>query len=248
MIQSLSRGIEILNFLKKRDAASITEISLELGISKSTASRLVGTLREYDLVQVSPVSKKYCLGYRILNLSEGVMRRINVITVARPHLVSLMKELNESVHLSSFNNGMVYVIDQILGYKQYTLSATVGMIEPIHCSSVGKSILAYRSASFIRKLLDRNGLVSYTRNTITDPEALLKHLEMVRKQGYAVDNEEITMGVKCVATPIFLPANRIRHSIGVSGLTADMTEHNMKSIVSKLQSACSAISAELMNC
>lgn len=144
MIQSLDRAMTILSILEQKNTASVTEIAEELGVNKSTVSRLMETLKKHDMVQADPATKKYGLGFKILYLGEGVKRNINIITIARPFLTKLYDELDESVHLCAFNNDAAYVVDQVQSNKVYNLSATVGMAEPLHSSSVGKCILAFR--------------------------------------------------------------------------------------------------------
>ena len=99
MIQSLDRAMTILSILEQKNTASVTEIAEELGVNKSTVSRLMETLKKHDMVQADPATKKYGLGFKILYLGEGVKRNINIITIARPFLTKLYDELDESVHL-----------------------------------------------------------------------------------------------------------------------------------------------------
>ena len=191
MIQSLDRAMTILSILEQKNTASVTEIAEELGVNKSTVSRLMETLKKHDMVQADPATKKYGLGFKILYLGEGVKRNINIITIARPFLTKLYDELDESVHLCAFNNDAAYVVDQVQSNKVYNLSATVGMAEPLHSSSVGKCILAFRAPFAAVRLLKDYPLTAYTPKTITDMDILMEQLAIIRSQGYAVDDEEI---------------------------------------------------------
>lgn len=172
MIQSLDRAMTILSILEQKNTASVTEIAEELGVNKSTVSRLMETLKKHDMVQADPATKKYGLGFKILYLGEGVKRNINIITIARPFLTKLYDELDESVHLCAFNNDAAYVVDQVQSNKVYNLSATVGMAEPLHSSSVGKCILAFRPPFAAVRLLKDYPLTAYTPKTITDVDIL----------------------------------------------------------------------------
>jgi len=245
MIQSLARGLDILNILQQKETASVTEIAADLGVNKSSASRLMETLRQYDMVQVDRVTKRYRLGLRMLTLSEGVKQNIEVISVARPHLSELLEAFQESVHLCSLSNGQVYVVDQIRSNKLYALSATVGQAEPIHCSSVGKCILAYRRPDSLKKMLDGYDFVKYTEKTIVDYDILMKELAQIRMQGYAVDNEEMTIGVRCLAAPIHNYHGSVTNSIGISSLAARITEPHLERIAKKLITVAHNISTEL---
>ena len=121
MIQSLDRGIQILLILAQKNSMGITELAQELGVDKSTVSRLIETLRNRDMVRIDPDTKKYRLGFRILHLGEALKDNLNVIAIARPMLLSLSAQINESVHFCAYNNNCVYVMDQVRSSKNYAL-------------------------------------------------------------------------------------------------------------------------------
>ena len=245
MVQSLDRGMQILSILEQKGSAGVTEIAAELGVNKSTASRLLDTLKKHDMVQVDPATKKYRLGFRILYLGEGIKRNINVIATARPFLSQLCDELNESVHLCAFNNGTVYVVDQVRSKSVYNLSANVGMAEPLHSSSVGKCILAFKPPAMVEQLLKDYQFTAYTPRTITNLNDLMKHLAVIREQGYAIDNEELTPGVRCIAAPIYNYRGNVTYSLGVSGPTSHIKPSTLDRYVSALLSASNQISVSL---
>ena len=153
MIQSLDRAIRILSLIAERNSMGVTELAQKLEVDKSTISRLLETLKYHDLVQIDATTGKYRLGFRILHLGESLKSNLNVIAIARPTIAALSEKLKESVHLCAFNNNCVYVVDQVRSDRVYSLSATIGMIEPFHCSSVGKCILAFKRPETVRALL-----------------------------------------------------------------------------------------------
>lgn len=234
MIQSLDRGIRVLLLLAERSSMGVTELAEALGVDKSTASRLVETLRAHDMVRLDPETRKVRLGFRILHLGEALKDNLNVIAIARPMLMELSTRINESVHFCAYNNNSVYVMDQVRSSKNYALSATVGMIEPIHCSSVGKCILAFRRPDTIRALLEDYSFTRYTEHTITTPEALLENLERIRTLGYAVDDEEMAPGVRCLAVPVYDYRNSVRYSIGVSGPKENINAATIETYVKRM--------------
>jgi len=140
---------------------------------------------------------------------------------------------------------MVYVIDQVVSDQIYSLSASVGMIEPMHASSVGKCILAYRPLEIINDILNDYEFTPYTNNTITDNCSLMAELAKIREQGYAIDNEEIADGVRCVAAPIFDYRKRVKYSIGISGPVSLMTGENIRMYQKKLVQAATKIGREV---
>ena len=245
MIQSLDRGIQILMILAEKSSAGVTELAEALGVDKSTASRLVETLRGRDMVRVDPETKKYRLGFRILHLSESLKDNLNVIAIARPMLLSLSAQINESVHFCAYNNSSVYVMDQVRSSKNYALSAHVGMVEPLHCSSVGKCILAYRRPDTIRALLEDYTFTKYTERTITAQEALLENLAQIRSLGYALDDEEMAPGVCCIAVPVYDYRNSVRFSIGVSGPKASLNPATIEAYVKRMAETAKKLSAAI---
>lgn len=245
MVQSLSRGLRILELLSDNNEMSITELAAVLNVDKSTVSRLVETLRYHDFVQIRKSTKKYRLGFRILALSKTLEKNLNIIDIASPIMKRVSDELEQNIHLCAFNNMTAYVIDQVVRDNAYSISATIGMVEPVHASSVGKCILAYRHEGMRANMLKNYDYVKYTENTIDNQDDLLIELAKIKKQGYARDDEEVSTGIRCVAVPIFNFGNVVRYSIGISGTTTLMTEENMQLYIEKLSRAAKKISREL---
>ncbi|MGJ4850461.1 IclR family transcriptional regulator [Bacillota bacterium Meth-B3] len=243
MIQSLDRAIRILSHIAERNSLGVTELSQMLSVNKSTVSRLLDTLRAHDMVQIDKGTGKYRLGFRILHLGESLKNSLNVIAIARPIILDLSCRLGESVHLCAFNNNCVYVVDQVRSSRAYSLSATVGMIEPFHCSSVGKCILAYRRPETLRALLAGYEFTRYTEHTITDEDTLMSHLEQIRRQGYAIDDEEMSIGVRCVAVPVFNYRNSVYYSIGISGPKHTVRASDLEKSIRLMMDAAKEVSA-----
>jgi DNA-binding IclR family transcriptional regulator len=246
MIQSLDRGIAILFLLKQKGSATATELAEALNIHKSSASRLIDTLRQYDLIQQDPDSKKFRLGYRLLFLGENIQRNTHaVIETSRPFLFKLSSVLKESVHLGNFYNKKVYVVDQIRSNKEYQMPAALGMIEPAHASSLGKSIFAYRAPEFITKYMNDYGMRAFTEHTITDIDSLLAHLSKIRRQGYALDDQELKIGVRCIAAPIFNRHGEVNFSVGISGPAVDFNADRIAQFSRLIKKTCMEISQAL---
>lgn len=245
MVRSLDRGIRILEILSENAEMGITEMAEVLEVDKSTVSRLMETLRGHDMVQLNKRTKKYRLGLRLLNLGTAAERNLNIIEIARPVIRGVSDKLEQSVHLCAYNNMMAYVIDQTVYRAAFSVSATTGMIEPVHASSVGKCILAYRPEDMLEQILEGYAYVKYTDKTILDKEHLLEELRKIKEQGYAIDDEEVSVGVRCVAVPIFSYRNKVRYSIGISGPVGAMTDENVRLYVSQLRNAARKISKEL---
>ncbi|MGL6197492.1 MAG: IclR family transcriptional regulator [Lachnospiraceae bacterium] len=245
VLQSLDRGLEALKILAEHDSVSVTELAKKLDVNKSTASRIMETLCQQDMIHMDKKTRKYKLGFRVLHLAERFRSSLQIIDTARPILLEVSRELGQSVHLCAYSRGMVYVIDQIVSDLPYSMSAMVGLIEPIHSSSVGKCIFAHRSQKRIEEILEDYEFTRYTIHTITDKEKLLNEFEKIRNQGYAVDNEEMFIGVRCIAVPVFRYLNSVRYGIGISGPIDLMSPKKLEIYRKRLVAAAKKIMQEV---
>ncbi len=245
VLQSLDRGMLALKLLAEKGALSVTELAKEMGVDKSTVSRVLETLRKHDMVQLEKNSRKYHLGFRLMYLGERMASSIEIIDIARPVLMEVSRYLGQSVHLCAYNKASVYVIDQIVSSLPYTMSARIGMIEPLHSSSVGKCILAYRTEQRREEILEDYEMTPYTERTITDKDALREELERIRQRGYSLDDEEMFLNVRCIAVPIFDYHGSVRYSIGISGPLGLMSGENLELYKKQLIQAAKKIGAKL---
>lgn len=245
VLQSLDRGMLALKLIAEKGALSVTELAKEMGVDKSTVSRVLETLRKHDMVQLEKNSRKYHLGFRLMYLGERMASSIEIIDIARPVLMEVSRYLGQSVHLCAYNKASVYVIDQIVSSLPYTMSARIGMIEPLHSSSVGKCILAYRTEQRREEILEDYEMTPYTERTITDKDALREELERIRQRGYSLDDEEMFLNVRCIAVPIFDYHGSVRYSIGISGPLGIMSGENLELYKKQLVQAAKKIGAKL---
>lgn len=218
MIQAVDRAIQILEILEKEKKCGVTEIGQRLLINKSTASRLLSTLEHRGLVIKDEDSGKYSLGLGLLRLSQGMLEDYNITKVTEPYLNKLVDQTGESAHLCVLSQGTKAIfIQQVKSPGRINVSATIGSEESIHCSAVGKSMAAYMPLDQLKEVIEKVQFQVHTPRTITSPTILMEQFERVRRLGYAIDDEEVYTGVRCVAAPIWNYKGEIEASIGVSG-------------------------------
>ena len=211
-IQSLARGLKILDILgQAQEGVSITELAEHLGVDKGSASRLVATLVNYGYAEKDEQTRRFHLGPQVVPLSRSVLARLSMREVAKPFLRVLMERTGECVHLAVPAQGRVLYIDQVESPATLRVNAQVGTMNPLHCTALGKALLAFGDLEL------PTTLESFTPHTLTDPTRLRKTLEQVRAQGYAVDDEEFDLGVRCIAVPVFDFRGKAAGSIGISG-------------------------------
>jgi len=216
MIQSLERGILILEILESQKACGVTEIAKKLDINKSSAFRLLQTLEAKNLVEKDE-QNKYKLGTRFLQFANHVLEGMELTKIAKPYLDELVRLTQETAHLCILSNGKALFIDQKRSSEIVSVNTRTGGQEPLHCSAVGKVLLAFLKPDKLEEMLDSIEFTQYTPRTITSRPVLIAQLEKIRELGYAVDDEEINVGVRCIAAPIRDYTDSVIASIGVSG-------------------------------
>jgi len=211
-IQSLARGLKILEMLgESPSGVSVTELAEQLNLDKGSASRLVSTLANYAYAEKDPISRRYFLGPQVVSLSRSLLARLPLREVAKPFLRELMEKTGECAHVGILTQGKVLYIDQVESPASLRVNAEVGSLAPLHCTALGKALLAF-GRNPLPQTLER-----FTEHTLVTPDALRKNLEQVRDQGFAVDDEEFDLGVRCLAAPIFDYREKVVGSIGISG-------------------------------
>jgi IclR family KDG regulon transcriptional repressor len=221
-IQSLARGLKILDLLgQASDGLSITELAETLQVDKGSASRLMSTLARYGYAEKDEVTRRYHLGPQVVGLSRSVLTRLPLREAAKPYLRQLMERTGECAHLAVPAQGKALYIDQVASPATLRVNAEVGTMNPLHCTALGKALLAFGDVE-IPSTLER-----FTPRTIKSKRALQDHLEEVRRTGYAVDDEEFDPGVRCIAVPVFDFRGKAIGAIGISGPSTRITHERL---------------------
>ncbi|QGU96270.1 helix-turn-helix domain-containing protein [Clostridium bovifaecis] len=246
IIQSVARAINILEcFSGNEKELGISEISDQMQLSKSTIYGLVNTLVFYGYLEQNNENKKYRLGIKLLQLGNIVHKRLNLIDIAKPYCESLSKKYNAGVHLGALYGGKVIYVDKVDSPDSIIVYSQVGKTAPMHCTGVGKSILAYLPEDFVEGKVLNKELIKYTPNTIVTREELLKELESIRQKGYSQDYEEIEFGLRCIAVPIFNAKGEPIAAISVSSPIGKIAEERIEELVVDLKDSALNISKRL---
>src|SRR5690606_3361942 len=222
-IQSLARGLKLMELLAASpEDVGVTELANEMGIDKSSVSRLVQTLATYGYAEQAPVSRRYRLGPQIVRLSRSLLTRMPLRDEAKPFLRDLVNRTGECAHIAILSQGKALYIDQVESPASLRVTTGVGTLAPLHCTALGKCLLAFDPAAALPEEMR-----AFTPRTITDRQTLAAHLEQTRRQGYAVDDEEYDYGVRCVAAPVIDYRGKVVGAIGISGPAGRMTLDRM---------------------
>jgi DNA-binding IclR family transcriptional regulator len=195
---------------------TLTQIGERLGMSKPTAFRIINVLEQGDYLERAPGSQGWRLGLKLHRLGSLVESTTAIQRLAHPFLAELAESCHETVHLTVLNKGEALYLDKIEGNHSVRVVSRIGQRLPAHCSGVGKVLLAHLPDDEVEAVVAERGLPRLTPATITQREALQAELRRVRQQGYAIDNEEIEIGLKCVAAPVRDASDRVVAAISVS--------------------------------
>ena len=239
-VQSVERAIALLDALGNASELGIKELSDEIGLPKGTVHRLLATLKASNLVDQA-ASGKYRLGFKLFELGSRMINRIGIRKEAMPHLENLTRISGETANLAIPDHFDIIYVERIASLSPLSLGIDLGCRFPAFALGVGKAILANLATTELDGILSdpkfRASIKAYTDNTITDLEELRRYLEVAKKQGYAIDNEEYLRGIRCVAAPIFNHTGKVIGAIGLSGPTATMSDAKIQTLARHVKEA-----------
>jgi IclR family acetate operon transcriptional repressor len=223
-VKSLVKALNILQVLADEEPPyTLTQLSRRLKLHVSTVHRLLVNLLRHGFVEEDAVSGGYQLGYRVLRMGLRVLDRLDFRRAAQPLLRALNLRTKETVHLAILQETRGISIEKFDSPQPVGLDARLGGIMPLHCTGVGKTLLAYQSEELLNQITHTPGLTRMTARTITGLPQLRKELERIREQGYTVDQEEAVEGLSCVAGPIFNHVGQVVAAFSVAGPATRLT-------------------------
>lgn len=223
-ISSIDRALRILMILGEREEPMrISEISRKLAIDKSTAYRIVSTLKGQGFVEQDVESRKYILGIKVIEIAGLKLRSIKLLSVAKPISKELVQKTREATHLAVLVEGEIMYLDSEQSSGVLNINTQVGSRAPLHSSAVGKCLLAALPDDEIDRILAIKGLARYTDRTIINFADFHHDIEETRDRGWAMDDEETYLGVRCIAAAIYDHRGIVVASMGISGPTQRIT-------------------------
>ena len=241
-IQSLERAFAILElFQNNKSELSLKEISVSLNLNKSTTFGLVNSLTTLGYFLQNEDNQKYSLGLKILSLTNAVKTNNILIRASRPYLEELSAKYRETVHSAQELNGSIVYLDKVEADTSIYINTQMGTKNYMHCTGVGKVLLAYKSPEELDMFLDQP-LKPLTFNTITDPDDFKKEMSKIHENGYGGDDEEIEIGLSCVAVPVMKAENKPGFAISLAGPTVRMNEHKKRGVVDDLKNTAAKLS------
>lgn len=244
LIGSLTKGLIIMETLLKRDKMGVTEFSKVLGVNKSSAYRLLSTLEERGFVEQESASGKYKLGMKMAQFRTKVLDGMELRDISQPFLKRLTERTNEASSICVLSNNLGIVIEKQNSLERINANPYIGMIEPLYCTALGKALLSSLPEEEQIKLLDALTLTAYTPKTMTDTKQILEDIKRTAAKGVAIDDEEYSLGMRCLAAPVYNHKGEVVASIGISGplmrIRTDMLDE-YSVIVKKISGELSAL-------
>ncbi len=244
-LSSVTTSARLLKaFSEHQVEIGISDLARRLGVAKSTVHRLAVTLVAEGMLERNPDTGKYRLGIALFRLGSLVRQRMSVSSEARPLLRELREKVNETVHLAVLDGDEIMYVYNLESTQAIRMRSDVGVRKPAYCTAEGQAILAFQPPDVIERIT-RAGLVARTPQTITDPQALRKALELVRQRGCAIEDEESEVGMRCIAAPIRNDAGEVVAAMGVGGPVSRLSKKALASFVPHVIETAAAISARL---
>jgi DNA-binding IclR family transcriptional regulator len=241
-VQSVERAFDLLEALAAaKGELGILDLSECVHLHPSTVHRLLATLVQRGYVRQSPLTGRYALGARVLQFSR-FYDQTTLRVEAYPFLERLVRASGETTNLSILDHDEAVYIDQVQSPHLVRMFAQIGRRVPLHSTGCGKILLAYLEPAERARIIREKGLPACTRNTITNPQELGRVLAQVRRCGYAVDNEEMERGVRCVAGPVRDHTGKVIAAISISGPVTRMTKERIPQLSKLVVNVCRELS------
>ncbi|MCL6614602.1 MAG: IclR family transcriptional regulator [Firmicutes bacterium] len=247
IVQAVDRSLAILEAMAREGGPmALGEISAEVELTRSTVHRLLATLISRGFVHQDPISGRYFLGLKALEVGASCLTTMDIRLIARPFLRNLARECGETANLAVLDGLDVVYIDQVETENLIKMRARLGWRGPAYCTAAGKALLADLPRAEVERLIGQRVLKRYTARTITEPERLFEELARIREEGYALDFGEMEPGVRCAAAPIRGHEGPALYAVSVSGPSMRINGERLRRlIVPAVLRAAEAIAKEL---
>ena len=237
-VHSLDRALEILLlFQQEGRELGVTQIATLMNLQKSTVHRTLSTLEGKGFIQQNQETGRYWLGMRLYSLGMLVREKLPLSRLLAPYAKELAEKYREAVHLSVLDTSALeprhLVIDKVESSQVLSLTPPIGSSEPCHCSAGGKCLLAFSSPEYLKRF-EGCRLRSFTPHTIIEWAKLKAELDVIRERGYSVSDEELELGLTCIAAPVFARGEEIIAALSLSGPTSRMKTEEFNAMVDEM--------------
>ena len=232
LVGGLIRGLDVLKcFDREHRTLSLGEIARLLGWGRTEPFRFLHTLESLGYLRREPLTKRYELTPRVLELGFTALATLQLPELAQPYLERLRDRTSGSAHVGVLDGKEVVYVGRAASRAIVGSNITVGSRLPAHATAIGKTLLAAKTDVWMREWLAQNDLVRYTIHTLAETATFLAELKQIRERGYAISNQEFEFGVRSVAAPIVKATGEIVGAINVSAPSAAFDDDTIANVV-----------------
>lgn len=248
-IQVVDRIFQLIETMSMTGPIGLIELSNMLNLHKSTTHRLLNSLVYMDYVKQDEGTSKYLLTFKLLEVANRSLDHTDIFAIAHRYLKKLSMQTGETIHLVQKEGTEAVYIDKVeSSVNSVRMVSKVGSKIPLYCSGVGKAMLAYMTDDEITQIWERSVIHELTPYTITTLEGLMERLKEVRKNGYALDDEENEEGVRCIAACILDYKGRAKHAFSLSAPKSRMEDAKIKELIPYILQLKEELSKEFGYC
>lgn len=244
-IQALDRALDVLDLLAASSGLTLSEVAAQMELPPSTVHRVLHTLAARGVVESDAATQTWHIGAATFRLGSAFMRRSGIVERARPVLRALMEHTGETANLGILNGDAVLFVSQAETHETIRAFFPPGTRSPLHASGIGKALLAFGRPETLRDLLQDGEMKRFTDKTLTTAEAIGDDIARIRHRGFALDDEERTRGMRCIAAPVFDLNGEAVAGISVSGPTHRIGNEHVKTLGAAVSAAASDLSHAL---
>jgi IclR family acetate operon transcriptional repressor len=244
-VQSLDRALSILERLAEADGMTLTDLAQSVGLAPSTTHRLLTTLQQRRFADFDEDYSVWVIGVGAFNVGNAFLRNRRIVTLGRPVMRRLMEDVGETVNLAVEDKDELVYVTQFESHAPMRAFFRPGRRAPMHASAIGKAMLAESDDDFLTEYLHRKGMPRFTDKTIVDPARLRAELAQVRERGWAVDDEEHTVGMRCVAATIHNEHGEVIAGVSLSGPSVRVTETRLGELGARVVHAANQITEQI---
>lgn len=243
---AVDRAISILEKLaESRSGLTLPELKQQLTLPKSSVHSVLVALERRGYLHRNDTTGRYMFGLKLFGLANMALSGLDIREAAAPRLRLLMQRTRLTVHMGILERDEAVLVEKMEPPGLFRLATWMGKRMDVHCTGVGKAILAFLPGEHLEGLLRERALPRHNENTICGPKRLRAALAEIRRQGYAIDDEEDEIGLRCIGAPVFGPSGEVVAAISIAGTISQITPENEAVLAREVKRAAAAISEQL---
>ena len=242
-MSSISRSVQVMELLARKSPMGVRAVATHLGLPLGSIHRLLLDFEEAGIVERTEAGE-WELSFKLLEITGLQLERIHFPALARPYAERIAEATNETVNINVLSGLHGVSVDKVRGNERMQLDMRIGSRGSLYCGGAGKAMLAFLGEADQQRVLD-GPLEPLTPKTITDPTMLKRELKRIRQRGYSIDDQEVVMGIYCVAVPILDGTGRPQGAMSITGPSPKSAGRAVQPLVDMLNEACGAVSRKL---